>query len=138
MDFAGNLTRRREQLAGARRTYVDEGRRNIVLDESRVGIVDIWENSPIRFEDNDCHTEAIIDILFPPGTLLCVGRSRSRFETRRREKLRRQLHTMQFVVPNPMTARFGRTLSGKRSAHTLANTGERRFIVVEFDTRTID
>src|SRR5438105_4788019 len=138
MDFTGNLTRRREQLAGAPRTYVDEARRKVVLGESRVGIVDLWENSPTRFEDNRSHTEAIMDVLFPPDTLLCVGRSHSRFETAPRDKLRGRLHKMQFIVPNPMIARFGRTLSGKRSSHTLANTGSRRFIVAEFDTGTID
>jgi hypothetical protein len=37
-----------------------------------------------------------------------------------------------------MNAPTGLTKEGKVSAHTLDNTGERRFLVVEFDTGTTD
>src|SRR5437016_10901224 len=101
MDLIGKLTRR-EQLPGASRPPLNEAQRKAVLAENRAGLVDLWENSPVRFDDNHSHTEAIIDALFPqPGTLLCVGRSRSQFETTPRERLRGRLHRMQFIVPNP-------------------------------------
>ena len=37
-----------------------------------------------------------------------------------------------------MTAKTGLTLEGKESAHCLANTGPRRFLVIEFDQGTPD
>jgi hypothetical protein len=42
---------------------------------SHGGLVDLWEASPVRFEDNKSRTEEIIDALFPGNPLLCVGRS---------------------------------------------------------------
>ena len=39
------------------------------------GLVDLWETSPVRFEDNAPHTEQIIDRLFPSNPLLCCGKS---------------------------------------------------------------
>jgi hypothetical protein len=45
---------------------------------------------------------------------------------------------MQLIVPSPMTARTGVTQEGKESAHSLANTGPRRFLVIEFDTGSMD
>ena len=38
---------------------------------SGVGLVDLWEISPVRFDDNERHTEEIIDTLFPGNPLLC-------------------------------------------------------------------
>src|SRR5205823_15123202 len=38
------------------------------------GLVDLWEVSPIRLEDNAAHTEALIDALFPGNPLLCCGK----------------------------------------------------------------
>jgi hypothetical protein len=37
-----------------------------------------------------------------------------------------------------MTARTGKTLDGRTSAHSLANTGPRRYLVIEQDRGTID
>ena len=45
--------------------------------ESGAGLVDLWEISPVRFEDNESHTEEIIDALFPGNPLLCCGRINS-------------------------------------------------------------
>jgi hypothetical protein len=46
----------------------------------------------------------------------------------------RWLRRYQFIVPNPMSKRYGRTKDGLRwSEKTLDNTGERRHVVVEFD-----
>nr|MBA2269715.1 hypothetical protein [Chthoniobacterales bacterium] len=117
---------------------VDEALRKSTIAENRIGIVDVWENSPVRARDNDSHAEEIVDTLFPAESLLCVGRSRSQIETRCREELRGRLHRMQFIVPSAMSAASGLTRGGTLSEHTLDNTGPRRFIVVEFDTGTID
>ena len=105
---------------------------------SGFGLVDLWEISPVRFEDNKSHTEEIIDALFLGNPLLCVGRSNTDFATRSREEWRGELTALQLIVPSPMTARIGHTQDGKESAHTLETTGPRRFLVVEQDCGTID
>jgi len=105
---------------------------------SHGGLVDLWEASPVRFEDNQSHAEEIIDALFPGNPLLCVGRSNTDFATRSRSEWRGKLAASQLIVPSPMTARIGWTQEGKESAHTLKTTGPRRFLVVEQDCGTID
>ena len=105
---------------------------------SGAGLVDLWEISPVRLEDNEPHTEEIIDALFPSDPLLCAGQSNSEFGTRSRSEWRGKLAVLQLIVPSPMTARIGRTQGGKESAHALSITGRRRFLVIEQDTGTID
>ena len=102
------------------------------------GLADLWEHSPIRFEDADPHTEEIIDRLFPGNPLLCCGASNSNFATRSREDWRGSLSGLQLIVPSPMSALTGKTKTGRTSAHTLDNTGPRRFLVVEQDNGTAD
>jgi len=106
--------------------------------ESHGGLVDLWEASPVRFEDNQSHAEEIIDALFPGNPLLCVGRSNTDFATQSRSEWCGKLAASQLMVPSPMTARIGRTQEGKESAHTLETTGPRRFLVVEQDCGTAD
>jgi hypothetical protein len=101
-------------------------------------LYDLWETSPIRFEDDQPHTEEIIDTLFPGNPLLCVGQSSSQFSTALRESFRGSLSELQLIVPSPMTALLGHTKEGKISAHTLENTGPRRFLVIEFDSGSFD
>jgi hypothetical protein len=96
------------------------------------GLVDLWEASPIRLESNEPSTDEIINILFPGNPLLCCGWNRHHFETRPRRHWHK-LHALQFLVPNPMTARRGLTRSQKLSAHALSSTGPHRFLIVEFD-----
>jgi hypothetical protein len=117
---------------------VDEPLRASVIDDVDGGLVDLWELSPVRIEDNEQHTEAIIDRLFPGNPLLCAGRNRYRFDTKPREDWRGGLAERQLIVPSPMSAIRGITKTGQRSKHTLENTGPRRFLVCEFDTGTID
>jgi hypothetical protein len=113
-----------------------EQREAIVRDGG--GLVDLWEASPVRFEDNAAHTEAIIDALFPGNALLCAGRSNYDFATRSREEWRGKLTALQLIVPSPMSAVTGITQEGKESAHALSNTGVRRFLVTEFDQGGVD
>jgi hypothetical protein len=118
---------------------VDAGQREAVLEAADgLGLVDLWEGSPVRFEDNLPHTEEIVDALFPGDALLCCAKSNSEFATRTREDWRGKLAAMQFIVPSPMMARTGRTQDGRESEHTLANTAERRFLVIEQDSGTVD
>jgi len=102
------------------------------------GLVDLWEISPLRFADNESHTEHIIDVLFPGDPLLCAGKSHCDFETRSRSEWRGELARLQVIGPNPMIARVGRMQDGKASAHALETTGPRRFLVIEQDSGTLD
>lgn len=108
-----------------------------------LGLVDLWEASPVRFEDTEAHTEEIIDTLFPGNPLLCAGRTSYEFAVLERDKWRGKLAALQFVVPSPMSAKLGRKKNPKPgesewSEHTLDNTGARHFLVVEFDAGTSD
>jgi hypothetical protein len=106
--------------------------------KSGPGIYDLWEASPLRFEDDLAHTEEIIDYLFPANPWLCVGIGKINFWTRHRETLRGHLARTEFIVAQPMKNRFGMTLEGKKSEHSLENTGPRQYYVVEFDFREKD
>jgi len=94
--------------------------------------------SPVTFSDAKPHAEEVIDLLFPGNPLLCVGRSKYNFNTKPRELWRGLLASRQFIVPSPMSRMDGLTKAGKKSQHTLDNTGPRRFLVVEFDNGTFD
>jgi len=86
----------------------------------------------------DMPSESIIDLLFPNNPLLCCGVSNSVFKTISKVDWGDSLRKMRLIVPSPMSAKHGLTQSGKRSPHTLSNTGQRRFLVVEFDDGTLD
>ncbi|MCP4950624.1 MAG: hypothetical protein GY922_02100, partial [Proteobacteria bacterium] len=108
--------------------------RSAALVEQFIGtktVSDLTNASPITVEGYDA--EQIIDHLFPGNPLLCCGVSSRTFATRSRDEWRGQLAKFQLIVPSPMNARRGLTQAGKRSAHTLGNTGPRKYLVVEFD-----
>jgi hypothetical protein len=113
-----------------------EQRAAIIRDNGE--LVDLWELSKPRIEDGEQHTEEIIDRLFPGNPLLCCGESSSVFDTKAREDWRGGMSGLSFIVPSPMSAIEGVTKEGKPSRHTLSNTGERRFLICEFDTGTTD
>ena len=111
--------------------------RDAILEKGG-GLVDLWEASPIRIDENKPRTEEIIDALFPGNPLICCGASMADFATRPREDWRGELSSLQLIVPSPMISKTGLTQDGKESEHTLSNTGPRRFLVVEFDHGTVD
>lgn len=86
--------------------------------------------------DGEFETEEVIDELFPDNPFLCVGYSSSVFVTARREELRGGLSRRSLIVPSPMTGLRGVTKAGHKSAHSLDNTGPRRYIVAEYDWGT--
>jgi hypothetical protein len=98
-----------------------------------IGLVDLVERSPCRFDTEGAHTEEIIDTLFPGNPLLCVGKNRSVFATRSRETWRGRLTEMALMVPNPMLTVQGHTKNGKTSEHTLEGTGRQVYQVIEYD-----
>ena len=97
------------------------------------GLYDLWESSPLRFDDGESHAEAIVDILFPDNPLLCCGRTAYKFATRRRETWRGHLAEYAFITPNPMLQVQGLTVDGKVSEHCKSATAARVYLVIEFD-----
>ena len=98
----------------------------------------LWELSPIRQDDDLSHSEEIIDRLFPVNPLLCVGVSAKEFKTLKRDELQGELSSLSLIVPSSMSKSTGITKEGNESARCLDNTGERRFLVIEFDGDTED
>lgn len=77
--------------------------------------------------------------LFRLSDLVCCGWEKNRFDTRPLDDWRKEgLDKMRYLVPSPMTKRFGITQTGRVSTHTLDNTGPRKYLVVEFDAGTVD
>ena len=116
---------------------LDTDRRASILANGG-GLADLWVTSPFPLTDNRVRSEEFIDALFPAEALLCCGKSNRDFATKPRAGWRGSLSTLQLIVPSPMTEVWGTTKKGKRSQHTLENTGERRFLVVEQDSGTPD
>jgi hypothetical protein len=103
------------------------------------GLADLWESSPIRFDDDTSHTEDIIDALFPGDPLLCCARSvPADARTMPRSMWRGHLEHCALMVPSPMSALTGRAQDGHESVRCLDNTGPRRFLVIEFDSGDSD
>jgi hypothetical protein len=112
--------------------------REAIIKNGKNRLVDLWEASRIRSEDNAPHTEEIIDRLFPGNPMLCAGAAKHDARTAPRQEWRGRLQSLQFLVPNPMTAKTGLNKDGQVSNRCLNNTGARHFLVVDFDTGEID
>jgi len=112
-----------------------------ITDVIRKGptVAQLKERSAVRLVDSDPpRADEIVDWLFPGDPLLCCGASESVFTTKLKSEWRGQLANLQFIVPNPIVARVGRTQSGKASAHAKQNTGPRQYLVIEFDFEPTD
>jgi hypothetical protein len=125
------------RLASAKWPSVNQEQREAVVRDHG-GLADLWELSRPRIEDNVQHTDELIDRLFPGNPLLCCGKSNSVFDTKPRDDWRGEMSALALIVPSPMTAIEGMTKNGKPSKHTLSNTGDRRFLICEFDTGGAD
>jgi len=108
------------------------------LVSTGIGSVDLWEASPLRFNEDQSHVEDAIDIVYPANLLLCCGLSQDAFATRCRENWRGHLHKYAFIVPNPMTAIRGMTKKHTESEHSQQATGPRVYLVIEFDFKEFD
>jgi hypothetical protein len=96
-------------------------------------LYDLWEASPIKWDDEDRHTEEVIDSLFPHNPWLCCGLSVREFETRRREDWRGLLSQLSLIVPSPAISKTGLTQEGYESEHALTQFPARKYVAVEFD-----
>jgi hypothetical protein len=101
-------------------------------------LADLWDSSPIRISDNIPHTEEIIDTLFPGNPLLCCGSAVDKWRTAPRGEWRGKVSGLALIVPSPMSKPVGINLDGEESERCLDNTGPRRFLVIEFDSGTLD
>ena len=106
--------------------------------QGELSLYDLWEQSPVRFEDREPHAEEVVPKLFPGNPLLCVGWEKTKAITASLSEFKGELVTLQFVVPNPMTKRVGWNQQGEESPRCLDNTGPRKYLVVEFDSGTLD
>jgi hypothetical protein len=106
------------------------------------GLYGLWEQSPVRFDDEEEHAEDIIDTLFPvvspDDPLLCCGESSSVFATRPREDWRGLLADLSLICPNPMLSMKGITKDGHESEHALSATCRSVYQVIEFDFSAVD
>jgi hypothetical protein len=103
-----------------------------------LGLVDLWELSPIRLDEGSQSAEEVIDELFPGNPLLCCGLRNSDFRTLPREDFRGAMADLSLIVPSPMSKPLGRTMAGNLSEHTLDATGPRKYFVAEFDEGSDD
>src|SRR5438132_2188949 len=89
-------------------------------------------------------TDNLIDLLFPGDPWLCCGRTDWMMYRRRKSVWLAmsldsdKLQSFSLVVPSPMTEQWGRTKKGEISYHAESNTGNRRFLVCEFDSGPLD
>jgi hypothetical protein len=98
-------------------------------------LYDLWELSPWKPTDSAQYMHFLLERLFPGDPLLCIGHTMSHFDTRPLSQWS-ELQRAQFLVPSPMRALRGMKRDGSgESAHTLDNTGPRRFLVVDFDDK---
>jgi len=117
---------------GPKGTHYEPGLwREIGIQET--SLADLWEASPIKWDDGEPHSEEIIDALFPGNPWLCCGQTAYAFETRRREDLRGLLSQLSFIVPNPAISKTGATQDGYESEHALSQFPTRKYVVFEFD-----
>jgi hypothetical protein len=92
-----------------------------------------WEVTPMAESAQEA-----LELLFPGDALLCIGRTSSNFSTKRRTAWTGWLGRNSLIVPSPMSAQQGQTKAGHMSEHSLANTGERHYLIVEFDWGKIE
>ena len=85
-------------------------------------------------------SSALIDLLSPGNPLVCMAGAEgpATARTAPREAWRGQEDLHPLIVPNPMTAPTRLNQSGRPSARCLANTGPRRYLVIESDYRKVD
>lgn len=102
-----------------------------IFSEWKTTEQDLIDISDVHPQDIDLRE--LIRALFPQeGALVCIGTAFNRFTTTTLAEHENLSHC-QFIVPAYMTSRQGITTEGKPSCRALSNTGERRFIVLDFD-----
>jgi len=118
---------------------VNTRERERIISESPMTETVLSVLSPLWIDGDLPPMKWFLEQLFPADSLLCVGKSCRVCTTRPLSSLLcSKLGAAEFIVPSPMTATHGITKTGKRSMHSLSNTGERMYLVTEFDSGTAD
>lgn len=110
---------------------------------SGFGLPDLMDLSPVLYRDEHAATIDILETIFPGNPLICCGKNSMAFATRPLRDFGREVESMQFIVPSPMSKLLGKIQDPEpdgptESAHTKDNTGDRKFAVVEFDRGSSD
>lgn len=128
--------------AGERWPAVDAVARKCRIAEAALegvaGLVDLWERSPIQHDHESA--DDWLDYLFPGADWLCLAKDHpATARSRRREKWSfGPADECGLVVPSPMTGPSGVRQDGQVSHRCLGNTGARRWLVIEFDSGSLD
>ena len=93
---------------------IDAAKRDLIFKHG-IGASELCELSPCC---PDRSAEEFIDTLFPGNPLLCLGLSEWRFATRRRSRWVGHVERLSHIVPNPMSAKEGKTMDGRSSERT--------------------
>jgi hypothetical protein len=119
---------------------LDAQLRQETINQSGADLYDLWENSPLRFDDNLSHAEEVLSILFPDDdSLICAAAREPRdAQTQAVKQWRGSFEQHALIVPSPMKTLTGATMDGRKSTRCRDNVGPRRFLVVEFDSGTLD
>jgi hypothetical protein len=112
---------------------VDKALRQSIIEKHPFTLAEYHDISPTVIDGKRPKAEWFVRQLFAGNSLLCVGRDKDNFNTNRLEALAAGLSDYSLIVPSVMSLKWGTTKEGKRSMHTLSNTGERMYLVVEFD-----
>lgn len=80
--------------------------------------------------------QQILPTLFSLDELLCIGFEQARGSVATLREILQSACRYQFIVPSPMTAHTGRNQQGLETFRCLANTGTRRWLVIENDSAT--
>jgi hypothetical protein len=107
----------------------------------RGGRRELRERSPLRLYDSvERQTDQVLDAWGRYAGIadpLCCFGADDQFWTQPHSAVRGILHVHAQIVPSPMRTQWGMTQGGYWSQHTKDATGERMFLVTEFDfTRT--
>lgn len=114
--------------------------RERALASAPFSVAQLQQTSPTPTGQAHQDSAWYVDQLFPGDPLLCIGTSPAKCGTMPLSGIKRRykLGAHALIVPSPMSAPLGTNQEGKRSERCLDNTGERRFVVTEFDSGTLD
>ena len=109
------------------------------VDELEYGLVDLWEASPLRLDEDAPPAGELLKVLYPDDPYLCIGWSVSNFHTQRTsEWVSQPLDGAQYLAPNPMKASSMDRGDGTHTKKCHELVRERRYLAVEFDGGTLD
>lgn len=115
--------------------------RNDVLVAStllpEVNVKVLQKSSPVS-NPSSIPTGSILDRFFKNEDLVCFSDFTRHASTNPRGYFKGREHDYSLIVPNAMSAQFGKTRDGRPSQRCLENSGPSRIQVVEFDTGSLD